>query len=53
MGFSNKTDELHQRYFKLIEKAAEETGYCDMDKKLQEWAEVIYFEMQSLHLDIH
>ncbi len=53
VGFRNKTDELYQRYFTLIEKAVEETDYCNMDEKLREWSEIIYSELQSLHLDIH
>mgnify|MGYP006305727581 CR=1 FL=1 len=53
MGFSNKTDELYQKYFTLIEKAVEETDYCNMDEKLREWSVLIYSELQSLHLDIH
>ncbi len=52
MGFKNKTDELYQRYFTLIEKAVEETDYRNMDEKLREWAEVIYSEMQSSTLNI-
>jgi hypothetical protein len=52
MGFKNKTDELYQRYFTLIEKAVEETDNCNMDEKLREWSEVIYSEMKSL-LNIH
>lgn len=53
IGFKNKPDELYKRYFKLIEKAVEETDYRNMDEKLQKWSEIIYSEMQSLHLDIH
>ena len=52
IGFRNKTDDLYQRYFELIEKAVEETNYCNMDEKLREWSEVIYSEMKSL-LNIH
>ena len=53
MGFKNKTDDLYQRYFKLIERAVEETDYCNMDEKLREWSELIYSEMKSSHLNIH
>jgi hypothetical protein len=53
MGFRNKTDDLYQRYFKLIEKAVEETDYCNMDEKLREWSELIYSEMKSSYLNIH
>ncbi|MGI6677868.1 MAG: hypothetical protein ACOX2Q_01975 [Dehalobacterium sp.] len=35
IGFKNKPDELYKRYFKLIEKAVEETDYRNMDEKLQ------------------
>ena len=52
IGFRNKTDDLYQRYFELIERAVEETNYCNMDEKLREWSEVIYSEMKSL-LNIH
>ena len=52
MGFRNKTDDLYQRYFKLIERAVEETDYCNMDEKLREWSELIYSEIKSL-LNIH
>ena len=53
VGFKNKTDELYQKYFTLIEKAVEETDYYNMDEKLREWSELIYSEMQSLQLNIH
>lgn len=53
MGFRNKTDDLYQRYFELIEKAVEETDYCNIDEKLREWSELIYSEMQSSCLNIH
>ena len=53
MGFRNKTDELYQRYFKMIERAVEETDYCNMDEKLREWSELIYSEMKSSYLNIH
>ena len=53
MGFRNKTDDLYQRYFKLIERAVEETDYCNMDEKLREWSELIYSEMKSSYLNIH
>ena len=52
MGFRNKTDELYQKYFKLIERAVEETDYCNMDEKLREWSELIYSEMKSSFLNI-
>ena len=52
VGFRNKTDELYQKYFTLIEKAVEETDYRNMDEKLREWSELIYSELQSLHLNI-
>jgi len=53
MGFRNKPDELYQRYFKMIERAVEETDYCNMDEKLREWSELIYSEMKSSFLNIH
>ncbi len=53
MGFKNKADELYQRYFKLIEKAVEETDYCNMDEKLKEWSELIYSKLQSSSFNIH
>jgi len=53
MGFRNKTDDLYQQYFKLIERAVEETDYCNMDEKLREWSELIYSEMKSSYLNIH
>ena len=53
VGFSNKTHNLYRRYFELIEKAVEETDYCNMDEKLREWSEVIYSEMQSSSSNIH
>ena len=53
IGFRNKTDDLYQRYFKLIERAVEETDYCNMDEKLREWSELIYSEMKSSYLNIH
>jgi len=52
MGFRNRSDNLYQQYFELIEKAAGETDYCNMDEKLREWSVVIYSEMKSL-LNIH
>jgi hypothetical protein len=53
MGFRNITDDLYQQYFKLIERAVEETDYCNMDEKLREWSELIYSEMKSSNLNIH
>jgi hypothetical protein len=53
VGFEDKTDQLYQRYFELIEKAVEETDYRNMDEKLKEWPEIIYSEMQSLYFNIH
>ena len=50
MGFSNKTDDIYQRYSELVEKAVEETNYCNMDEKLREWSELIYSEMNSLNI---
>src|SRR5690554_336230 len=52
LGFTSKTDELYQRYFTLVEKAAGETDYSNMDEKLKEWSKVIYAEMKSL-FNIH
>lgn len=53
IGFNQKTDELYQKYFELIEKAVEETDYCNMDEKLQKWSGLIYAELQSSNLNIH
>jgi hypothetical protein len=53
IGFRNKSDELYQRYFELIEKAAGETDYGNMDEKLREWSVKIYSEMNSSFLNIH
>ena len=53
VGFEQKTDELYQWYFTLIEKAVEETDYYNIDEKLREWSEIIYSEMQSSSFNIH
>ena len=47
MGFGQKPDSLYQRYFEMVEKAVEETDYCNMDEKLEEWAGLIYAELNS------
>lgn len=52
-GFNHKTDDLYQKYFELIEKAVEETDYCNMNEKLQKWSDLIYSELQSSNLNIH
>jgi hypothetical protein len=52
VGFRNITDGLYQQYFGLVEKAAGETDYTNMDEKLREWSVVIYSELRSM-LDIH
>lgn len=46
IGYSEKTDNLYQQYFELIEKAVKETDYSNIDEKLKEWSEIIYNEMK-------
>jgi hypothetical protein len=48
IGFKNKTDELYQRYFELIELAVNETSYLNMDEMIIRWSELIYSELADM-----
>jgi len=47
IGINEKPDSLYQHYFELIEKAVEETNYCNIDEKLIEWSKTIYVELNN------
>ena len=51
VGYNEKPDSLYQRYFEMIEKAVDDTNYCNMDEKLKEWSETIYSELINEKLD--
>ncbi|WP_346855413.1 hypothetical protein [uncultured Draconibacterium sp.] len=48
--FEQKTDKLYQRYFELIEKAANETSYLNMDEMLVKWSRNVFNELQDIKL---
>jgi len=48
--FEQKTDKLYQRYFELIEKAANETSYLNMDEMLVKWSRIVFNELQDIKL---
>jgi len=48
VGFSEKSDDLFQRYFELLENAVKETTYLNMDEMLRKWSGVIFRELQEI-----
>lgn len=41
-GFQEKTDQLYQWYFDLLDNAMEETTYWNLDEMLEKWSMKIY-----------
>ena|GEM_PF-2953536 len=48
VGFSEKSDDLFQRYFELIETAVKDTSYLNMDEMIGKWSVVIYKRLIEL-----
>jgi hypothetical protein len=49
-GFQERSDELYQWYFGLIDKALEETTYWNLDEMLDKWSAKIYIELLETRL---
>jgi hypothetical protein len=49
-GFSERTDELYQWYFELMDKALEETTYWNLDEMLDKWSKILYIELLEARL---
>ena len=50
LGFQDKPDELYQWYFKLIDKALEETTFWNLDEMMDKWSSNIYIELLEMRL---
>ena len=50
VGFQEKTDELYQWYFKLIDKALIEITFWNLDEMMDKWSLNIYIELLELRL---
>lgn len=50
VGFHEKPDELYQWYFKLIDKALEETTFWNLDEMMDKWSLNIYIELLEMRL---
>lgn len=44
-GFHEKSDELYQWYFRLIDHALAETTYSNLDEMMNKWSLNIYIEL--------
>ena len=45
VGFDEKTDTLFKQYFELLENAAKETTYLNLDEMLNKWSITIYSKL--------
>ena len=50
MGFQEKSNELYQWYFKLIDKALIEITFWNLDEMMDKWSLNIYIELLELRL---
>ena len=50
LGFQDKPDELYQWYFKLIDKALEETTFWNLDEMMDKWSINLYIELLEMRL---
>ena len=50
VGFQEKSDELYQWYFKLIDKALVEITFWNLDEMMDKWSLNIYIELLELRL---
>ena len=48
IGFEEKTDQLYDQYFKLIEDAVKETSYQNMDEMITKWSKQVYYSLIEL-----
>ena len=46
-GFEERTDELFDWYFELVEKAMEEITFRNLTEMLNKWAEEIWKELKE------
>ncbi|MCK3683979.1 hypothetical protein [Maribellus sp. YY47] len=45
VGFDAKSDCLYEQYFQLLEDAAKETSYINLDQMLSKWSNLIYSKL--------
>src|SRR5665647_3815186 len=50
VGFQEKSDELYQWYFKLIDKALVEITFWNLEEMMDKWSLNIYIELLELRL---
>lgn len=50
VGFQEKSDELYQWYFNLIDKALEEITFLNLDEMMIKWSMNIYIELLNQKL---
>ena len=50
VGFQEKSNELYQWYFKLIDKALVEITFWNLDEMMDKWSLNIYIELLELRL---
>jgi len=50
VGFPEKSNELYQWYFKLIDKALQEITFWNLDEMMDKWSLNIYIELLELRL---
>lgn len=50
-GFQERTDELYQWYFELIDKASEETSFWNLDEMMGKWSMIIYVKLIDVKLN--
>lgn len=51
VGFQEKTDNLFQWYFDLIDKALQETTFWNLDEMMEKWSMKIYSELMAIKLN--
>lgn len=50
VGFQDKTDNLFQWYFDLLDKAMKDTTYWNLDEAMQKWSIKIYDDLLAIKL---
>jgi len=50
-GFHEKSDELYEWYFGLIEKALEKITFWNLDEMLNKWSQHLYIELLEKRLE--
>ncbi len=51
VGFTEKSDNLYQWYFQIIDKAVEEITFLNLDEMLDKWSVHIYIELLEAKLN--